>query len=115
MKKIEAIIRPEKMKDINGALSRYGIKGMTVSEVMGCGLQRGWKDSSDWEEYNLQLLPKVKIEIVVDDFQAAAIIALLADNARSGEIGDGKIFVGNIQDAIRIRTGDTGKRALESE
>ena len=115
MKKIEAIIRPEKMKDIKDALACYGINGMTVSEVMGCGLQRGWTDSSDWQEYNLQLLPKVKIEIVASDSQVAAIIDLLSRSARSGEVGDGKVFVSEINDAIRIRTCETGDQALESE
>jgi len=115
MKKIEAIIRPEKMKDIKDALAHFGINGMTVSEVMGCGLQKGWTETSDWQEYNLQLLSKVKIEIVVPDSEVQAIIDLLSNSARSGEVGDGKIFVSEIDDAIRIRTFETGDQALDSE
>lgn len=115
MKRIEAIIRPDKMADINEALVQYAINGMTVSEVIGCGLQKGWTDTNDWQEFNMNLVPKVKLEIVLHDSKVKAMIELLSSKARTGKIGDGKIFVYSIQDVSPICPGDCEKSALESE
>lgn len=112
MKKIEAIIRPSKLEEIKDALGRFGIHGMNVTEVSGCGLQKGKKEVYRGTEYNINLLPKVKIEIVTRDKWVDEVISLITSTARTGEIGDGKIFVYNIENAVRIRTGDAGEEAI---
>jgi len=112
MKKIECIIRPTKLDEVNSALSEYGIQGMTVTQVMGCGLQKGRREVYRGTTYDIHLLPKIKIEIVAPDKCVDDIIKIIRDNARSGEIGDGKIFVYPIENAIRIRTGEQGETAI---
>ncbi|MDA8337355.1 MAG: P-II family nitrogen regulator [Peptococcaceae bacterium] len=112
MKKVEAIIRPEKMESVKEALGKYGIHGMTVTEVIGCGLQKGWVGTYRGQDYSLNLLPKVKIEIVIQDHRLDEVLRVVSEAARSGEIGDGKIFVLNIENVIRIRTGETGESAV---
>lgn len=112
MKKIEAIIRPAKLEDVKEALSRYGIKGMTVSQVMGCGLQKGRVGVYRGQKYDMNLLPKVKIEIVIKDRCVEEVVQIICEAARTGEVGDGKIFVHHIENAIRIRTGELDEHAI---
>ncbi|MBP2653140.1 MAG: glnB 6 [Firmicutes bacterium] len=112
MKKIEVIIRPNKLNEVKDALSKYGIRGMTVSEVAGCGLQKGHIGIYRGQEYNMTLLSKVKLELVVSADIVEDVVAVITKNARTGEIGDGKIFVLPVENAYRIRTGDEGKSAL---
>lgn len=112
MKKIEAIIRPNKLNEVKDALGKYGVKGMTVSEVAGCGLQKGHVGVYRGKEYSISLLPKVKMEIVVDDDVVDDVVDVIISNAQTGEIGDGKIFVYPIDQVYRIRTRDSGKFAL---
>lgn len=112
MKKIECIIRPNKLDDVNNALSEYGLRGMTVTQVMGCGLQKGRKEVYRGTQYDIRLLPKVKIEIIVKDEAVNEIIEIISKTAKTGEIGDGKIFVYSLQNAIRIRTAEEGESAL---
>ncbi len=112
MKKIECIIRPTKLEDVNHALSKFGIHGMTVTQVMGCGLQRGRKEVYRGTAYDIHLLPKIKIEIVVPDHWLDDVVAIIREKAYSGEIGDGKIFIYTVDNAIRIRTGEQGDAAL---
>ncbi|KAF1085484.1 Nitrogen regulatory protein P-II [Sporotomaculum syntrophicum] len=112
MVKIEAIVRPGVLEDIKDSLSKHGIKGMTVAQVMGCGLQKGRKEVYRGTEYSINLLPKVKIEIVASDKDKDEAIKLIIQAARTGEIGDGKIFITKLDDAIRIRTGEKGDAAL---
>lgn len=112
MKKIEAIIRPSKLEEIKDALGRFGIHGMTVTEVIGCGLQKGKKEVYRGTEYNITLLPKVKIEIVIKEKWLDEVIELISKTTRTGEIGDGKIFVYDIANAVRIRTGESGEDAI---
>ena len=112
MIKVEALIRPQKLEDVKTALSDLGVQGMTVTEVRGSGKQKGFTHNYRGAEYTVNLLHKVKIEIVVTDEQAPAIATAIADAARTGEIGDGKIFLIPVADAIRIRTGESGDIAL---
>ncbi|ACX52968.1 nitrogen regulatory protein P-II [Ammonifex degensii KC4] len=112
MKKIEAIIRPEKLEAVKDSLGKFGIHGMTVYQVMGCGTQRGWTEVYRGREYSINLLPKVKVEIAVPDHQVEEVVKLILEVARTGEIGDGKIFVSNLEDAVRVRTGERGEGAL---
>ncbi len=112
MKKIEVIIRPGKLEEVKAALSKYGIRGMTVSEVAGCGLQKGKKEVYRGNEYTIDLLPKVKVEIVVGQERVAELVDLLVATTRTGQIGDGKIFIYPVEDAVRIRTGERGLTAL---
>ncbi len=112
MKKIEAIIRPGKLEDIKEALNKFNIHGLTISQVMGCGLQKGRKEYYRGTEVTLNLLPKVKIEIITKDQHAEEIIRLISQEAKTGEVGDGKIFVYNIEDVVRIRTGERGESAI---
>lgn len=112
MKKVEAIIRPTKLEEIKDSLGRFGIHGMTVTEVIGCGLQKGKKEIYRGTEYTINLLPKVKIEIIVKDKWVEEVINLVTTTARTGEIGDGKIFISNIENAVRIRTGESGEEAI---
>ncbi|MFA5880826.1 MAG: P-II family nitrogen regulator [Eubacteriales bacterium] len=112
MKKIEAIIRPSKLDEIKDALGLFGIHGMTVTEVIGCGLQKGKKEVYRGTEYTIDLLPKIKIEIVVRDKWVDEVIRIFINTARTGEIGDGKIFVYAVENAVRIRTGEAGEEAI---
>ena len=112
MKKIEAIIRHFKLEEVKDALSEAGIHGMTVSEVRGFGRQKGHKEQYRGAEYTVDFLPKAKMEIVASDEQAKTVIDTILRTARTGQIGDGKIFVTDIGEMIRIRTGDTGDAAL---
>lgn len=112
MKKIEAIIRPSKLDDVKEALGQFDVHGMTVTEVIGCGLQKGKTEVYRGTEYTIDLLPKVKMEIVVADKWVDEVIRVITDAARTGEIGDGKIFVYSITEAVRIRTGESGEAAI---
>ena len=112
MKKIEAIIQPFKLDEVKSALQAIGIDGMTISEVRGHGRQKGHKENYRGQEYNVDLLPKVKLEMVVPSERFEEVIATLSASARTGKIGDGKIFVSDIAEAIRIRNGDRGEAAL---
>ncbi len=112
MKKIEAIIKPFKLEEVKDGLSRLGVKGMTVTEVKGFGRQRGHKEVYRGAEYQVDFVPKIKIEVVIDSKLVPQAIALIREKARTGKIGDGKIFVIPIEEVIRIRTGETGKEAI---
>jgi len=112
MKKIEAVIRPSKLEDIKDELNKYGVNGMTVTLVTGCGLQKGHREVYRGTTYEVNLLHKVKIEVVVKDEKVEDVISIFNRTARTGEVGDGKIFVIDVQDAIRIRTGERGDIAL---
>jgi nitrogen regulatory protein P-II 1 len=112
MKKIEAIIQPFKLEEVKEALRGIGIDGMTVSEVRGHGRQKGHKEVYRGQEYTVDLLPKVKIEIVIPSARFQEVIAALAGAAKTGQIGDGKIFVYDVAEAIRIRNDDRGELAL---
>ena len=112
MKKIEAIIQPFKLEEVKEALKSIGIDGMTIAEVRGHGRQKGHKEVYRGQEYNVDLLPKVKVELVVPDARSEEVIKTLTAAARTGNIGDGKIFVYDVAEAIRIRTEDRGESAL---
>lgn len=112
MKKIEAIIKPFKLDDVREALTDIGITGMTVTEVKGFGRQRGHTEVYRGAEYAVDFLPKVKVEIVLADEMAERAIETIVEIARSGKIGDGKIFVSPVEEVIRIRTGETGEAAI---
>ncbi len=112
MKKIEAIIKPFKLDDVKEALHEIGLQGMTVTDVRGFGRQKGHTELYRGAEYVVDFLPKVKIEIVTTDALAQRAIEAIAQAAHSGRIGDGKIFVYNVENAIRIRTGETGDEAI---
>lgn len=112
MKKIEAIIKPFKLDETKDALSRIGVKGMTVSEVKGFGRQKGHKELYRGAEYQVDFIPKLKLEIVVDDQMSEKAIKTIKDTASSGQIGDGKIFVFPVETAVRIRTGESGTEAI---
>ena len=112
MKKIDAIIKPFKLDDVREALTELGITGMTVSEVKGFGRQRGHTEVYRGAEYAVDFLPKVKIEVVLPDDQIERTVDAIIEAARSGKIGDGKIFVLPVEEVIRIRTGETGETAI---
>jgi nitrogen regulatory protein P-II 1 len=112
MKKIEAIIKPFKLEEVKSALTALEIQGMTVVEVKGFGRQKGHTEIYRGSEYTVDFLPKVKIEIVVTDAQANPAVDAIAKAAKTGKIGDGKIFVSAVESAIRIRTGETGEQAV---
>ena len=112
MKKIESIIRHFKLEDAKNALIEQGITGMTVTEVRGFGRQKGHTEMYRGTEYRVDFVPKVKVEVVVDDSKLQTAIAAIVKVAQTGQIGDGKIFVYNLEEAIRIRTGETGGEAL---
>ncbi len=112
MKKIEAIIQPFKLDEVKDALIKIGVEGMTVSEVRGHGRQKGHTEVYRGHEYKIDLLPKVKLEMVVRDALTTQVIETLNTAARTGKIGDGKIFVSTIEEVIRIRNGDRGESAL---
>jgi nitrogen regulatory protein P-II 1 len=112
MKKVEAIIKPFKLDEVKEALAKQGIEGMTVTEVKGFGRQKGHTELYRGAEYVVEFLPKVKLEILVDDDRAAVVAKAIEDAARSGQIGDGKIFILPVDEALRIRTGERGASAL---
>jgi len=112
MKKIEAIIQPHKLEDAKEALKTIGVDGMTITEVRGHGRQKGHTEVYRGMEYNVDLLPKVKLELVVSDQRKDEVIRTLVAAARTGKIGDGKIFVYDVADAVRIRNDDRGETAL---
>ncbi len=112
MKKIEAIVKPFKLDEVKEALSREGIQGMTVSEVRGFGRQKGHTELYRGAEYVVDFLPKVKIELLLDDQAAEKACAIIAEHGRTGKIGDGKIFVMPIEEIVRIRTGERGVEAV---
>lgn len=112
MKKIEAVVRHFKLEEVKDALSQVGVQGMTVSEVRGFGRQKGHKEQYRGAEYTVDFLPKAKIEVVVADDVAKEVIDTILRTARTGQIGDGKIFVTDLSDSIRIRTGETGEESL---
>jgi nitrogen regulatory protein P-II 1 len=112
MKKIEAIIQPFKLEEVKEALKAIGIDGMTITDVRGHGRQKGHKETYRGQEYNVDLLPKVKVELVVADGRVDEVTRAIAATARTGKIGDGKIFVYEVAEAIRIRNDDRGEAAL---
>ena len=112
MTKIEAIIQPFKLDDVKNALTGIGIDGMTISEVRGHGRQKGHREVYRGQEYNVDLLPKIKLEVIVATSRSEEVLTTLVAAARTGQIGDGKIFVSEIAEAIRIRNGDRGEGAL---
>ncbi|WP_028308525.1 P-II family nitrogen regulator [Desulfitibacter alkalitolerans] len=112
MKKIDSIIRPSKIEDVKEKLNNIGVTGMTVSQVLGYGMQKGHKQVYRGNEYNVNLLPKVMISIIVADDMVDKAVDSIIEGARTGEIGDGKIFIYNVEEAIRIRTGEKGQEAL---
>src|SRR5438874_4881789 len=112
MKKIEAIIKPFKLEEVKDALTELGVYGMTVSEVRGFGRQKGHKETYRGTEYTIEFVPKVKIEVAVKDDQVAKVLETITRTAKTGSIGDGKIFVRDLNSAVRIRTAETGDAAL---
>lgn len=112
MKKIEAVIRHFKLEDVKNALSEQGVAGMTITEVRGFGRQKGHTETYRGTEYAVDFVPKVKVEIAVADDRAQGVIDTVIKTAQTGQIGDGKIFVSDLADIIRIRTGETGGEAL---
>ncbi len=112
MKKIEAIIKPFKLDDVREAVQEMGVQGITVTEVKGFGRQKGHAEVYRGSEYVVDFLPKMKLEIVVPKEQVADVVRMIAEKARTGRIGDGKIFVTDVEDVVRIRTGETGPAAL---
>ncbi|HEY5524485.1 MAG TPA: P-II family nitrogen regulator [Clostridium sp.] len=112
MKKIEAIIRPEKLEELKDELHKAKVTGITVSQVLGCGQQMGWTEHYRSNEVLINVLPKVEIKIVTNADNVEDIIKLIIETTRTGEVGDGKIFVSDISDCIRIRTGERGPAAL---
>jgi nitrogen regulatory protein PII len=112
MKKIEAIIRPFKLEDVKEALIEEGIRGLTISEVRGYGRQKGHTETYRGSEYQIEFVPKIKIEVVVEKSKVEKAVDAILRNAKTGQVGDGKIFISNVEDAIRIRTDESGKEAL---
>jgi nitrogen regulatory protein P-II 1 len=112
MKKVEAIIKPFKLDDVKEALAGIGAKGITVSEVRGFGRQRGRTEVYRGAEYQVEFLSKIKIEVIVEATMVAEVVSTIQKNAKTGQIGDGKIFVLPVEEAIRIRTGESGKDAI---
>ncbi|HWR59956.1 MAG TPA: P-II family nitrogen regulator [Thermodesulfovibrionales bacterium] len=112
MKKIEAIIKPFKLDEVKDALNEIGIQGMTVTEVKGFGRQKGHVELYRGAEYDIAFIPKVKIEIVVSDSAARKVVSVIEEKAKTGKIGDGKVFVLAIEEIIRIRTGERGEAAI---
>ena len=112
MKKVEAVIKPFKLDEVKSALSQVGVNGLTVSEVRGFGRQKGHKEQYRGTEYTVDLVPKVKIEVVVGEAALPAVVEAIARAARTGEIGDGKIFVSPLEQVVRIRTGEKGESAI---
>ena len=112
MKKIEAIIKPFKLDDVKEALNKIGVTGMTISEVKGFGRQRGHKEIYRGAEYQVDFVPKIQLGIVVDEALSDQVIEVIKQTANTGKIGDGKIFISSLEQAVRIRTGETGPSAI---
>ena len=112
MKKITAIVRPEKLEPLKDALFEAKVSGMTISQVQGCGSQHGWKEYYRGTEVLLNMIPKVKFELVAADDQVQSLVDLIRATARTGEVGDGKIFIFPVEEVVRIRTGETGEAAV---
>ena len=112
MKKVEAIIKPFKLEEVKDALGEIGIEGMTITEVKGFGRQKGHTEIYRGSEYTVDFLPKIKIELVLPDSRLDAAVAAIVKSARTGKIGDGKVFVSKIDDAVRIRTDEKGDEAV---
>ena len=112
MKKIEAVVKPFKLDDVKEALNEIGIQGMTISEVKGYGRQKGHKEIYRGAEYVVDFIPKIKIEVVVDSERVAQVVDKIREAAYTGKIGDGKIFVLPVEEAVRVRTGETGSDAI---
>jgi nitrogen regulatory protein PII len=112
MKKIEAIVKPFKLDEVREALSEVGVTGLTVTEVKGFGRQKGHKETYRGTEYTIEFVPKVKIEVAIKDDQVTKVLETITRTARTGSIGDGKIFVRDLNAAVRIRTAETGEAAL---
>jgi len=112
MKKIEAIIRHHKLEEVKEALTKVGVQGMTVVEVRGFGRQKGHKETYRGAEYTVDFLPKVKLELAVEDEAVSKVVTAISDAARTGKVGDGKIFVSELSDVVRIRTGESGTEAI---
>jgi nitrogen regulatory protein PII len=112
MKKIEAIIKPFKLEEVKDALAEVGIEGMTVSEVKGFGRQKGHTEIYRGSEYTVDFLPKIKLEVVISDERLDAAVVAIVKAAKTGKIGDGKVFVSNIEEAVRIRTEEKGESAV---
>ncbi len=112
MKKLEAIIKPFKLEEVKEALAEVGVEGMTVSEVKGFGRQKGHTEIYRGSEYTVDFLPKIKIEVVLSDAQVSAAVTAIVKAARTGKIGDGKVFISSIENAVRIRTEETGEEAV---
>lgn len=112
MKKIEMIIRPEKLEDVKEILNERNLFGMTVTMASGCGHQKGRRETYRGTEFNINLLPKVKVEVVVHDGDAAGLIEEVTKRIQTGQVGDGKIFVYNVEQAVRLRTGESGDNAI---
>jgi len=112
MKKIEAIIRPFRLDDVREALGEIGVKGLTLTEVKGYGRQKGHTELYRGSEYQIDFLPKIKIEVVVPDKLADKVVDTMVKAAKTGQVGDGKIFIYDVEDAVRVRTGESGESAL---
>jgi nitrogen regulatory protein P-II 1 len=112
VKKVEAIIKPFKLEEVKDALAKVGIKGLTVIEVKGFGRQKGHKELYRGAEYEIEFLPKVKLEVVVPDTEVESVIDAIIASARTGRLGDGKVFVVPVEEVIRIRTGERGEEAI---
>lgn len=112
MKKIEAIIRPFKLDEVKEALIEEGVRGLTISEVRGYGRQKGHTETYRGSEYRIEFVPKIKIEVVVDTSKVDKVVDAILRTAKTGQVGDGKIFISDIQDVIRIRTDESGPEAL---
>jgi nitrogen regulatory protein P-II 1 len=112
MKKVEAIVRHHKLEEVKDALSQTGITGMTITEVRGFGRQKGHTEVYRGTEYTVDFVPKVKVEVVIDDTKLQSVVNTIVKAAQTGQVGDGKIFVSDLSDAIRIRTSETGASAL---
>jgi len=112
MKKIEAVIKPHKLDDVKSRLNELGVTGMTISEVKGFGRQRGHKEIYRGAEYHIDFIPKILMEIVLEDGKVEQVVEAISDTARTGSIGDGKIFVIPVEEVVRIRTGERGNEAI---
>lgn len=112
MNKVEAIIKPFKLDDVKDGLSSIGVKGLTVTEVKGFGRQRGHKEVYRGAEYQVDFVPKIKIEVVLESDLVPEAVKVIQERARTGDIGDGKIFISSVEEVVRIRTGETGKEAI---
>lgn len=112
MKRVEAVIRPEKLEEIKEALKNKNINGITISQVMGCGQQLGWTEYFRASEIVTNVLPKIEVKMVIEDDKVEEVIELISSIARTGEVGDGKIFIIDIAECVRIRTGERGTSAI---